>query len=119
MKFLMLVYPDPSAAPTPEEAQKISPAVQEWITEMEGRGIRLIGDMLQPVDAGVTVSVRGGETVVDTGVRPQAETPLSGFNILECADMDEAIRVSAQHAMARFGVIELRPLANFGGGQAH
>jgi hypothetical protein len=41
----------------------------------------------------------------------QLDAPASGFNLLECADLDEAVEVSASHPIARFGVIELRPLA--------
>ncbi len=37
--------------------------------------------------------------------------PASGFNLLDGADVDEAIEVSAKHPIARFGVVELRPLA--------
>jgi hypothetical protein len=39
------------------------------------------------------------------------DAPASGFNILDCANLDEAIEVSAKHPIARFGVIELRPIA--------
>lgn len=38
--------------------------------------------------------------------------PPSGFNLIECADLDEAIEVSPKHPVARYGVIELRPIAN-------
>jgi hypothetical protein len=42
---------------------------------------------------------------------PFAETKeqIAGFDILECADLDEAIEVAAQHPVARFGTIEVRP----------
>jgi hypothetical protein len=34
---------------------------------------------------------------------------IAGFDVLECADLDEAIEVAAKHEMAWHGVIELRP----------
>ncbi len=42
---------------------------------------------------------------------PFAETRewIAGVDILECADLDEAIAVAADHEMARRGRIELRP----------
>jgi len=110
MKFLMLVCRDESIEFTPEDRQNIGPQVQTWVSEMQERGVRLQGDVLAPVDATVTVSVRGGETRVDRGPREEMAAPASGFNLLECADVDEAIEVSAKHPLARFGVIELRPL---------
>lgn len=32
-----------------------------------------------------------------------------GFDLLECADLDEAIQVARTHPMARQGRLELRP----------
>ena len=109
MRFLMLVCRDESIEFTPEDRQDIGPSVQAWVSEMESRGVRLQGEVLAPVDATTTVSVRGGETRVDRGPRVEMPAPASGFNLLDCADIEEAIDVSAKHPIARFGVIELRP----------
>ena len=111
MRFLMLVCRDESIAFTPEDRQNIGPEVGAWVSEMEKRGVRLHGDVLGSVGATVTVSVRGDEIRVDRGPRVEMDAPASGFNLLDCADLDEAIEVSAQHPIARFGVIELRPVA--------
>ena len=42
---------------------------------------------------------------------PFAETKeqIAGYDIIECADLDEAIEVAAKHPVARFGTIEVRP----------
>lgn len=111
MRFLMLVCRDASIEFTPEDRRKIGPEVQAWVSEMEEREVRLQGDVLAPVDATATISVRSGEVRVDRGPRAQMDAPASGFNILNCADLDEAIEVSAKHPIARFGFIELRPIA--------
>ncbi len=31
------------------------------------------------------------------------------FDVIECADMTEAIEVAAKHPVAQFGMIEVRP----------
>lgn len=111
MRFLMLVCQDASIEFTPDDRRKIGPEVQAWVSEMEEREVRLQGDVLAPVDATATISVRSGEVRVDRGPRAQMDAPASGFNILNCADLDEAIEVSAKHPIARFGFIELRPIA--------
>jgi hypothetical protein len=111
VKFLMLVCRDESIAFKPEDRQRIGPEVQAWVSEMEERGVRLQGDVLASVNATATVSVRGGETRVEQGPRVAIDAPASGFNLLDCSDLDEAIEVSAKHPIARFGVIELRPFA--------
>ncbi len=35
-----------------------------------------------------------------------------GYDLLECADLDEAIEVARAHPMARGGRLELRPFAD-------
>jgi hypothetical protein len=35
---------------------------------------------------------------------------IAGFNILECADLDEAIELAAKNPGATFGILELRPI---------
>ena len=109
MKFLMLVCRDESIPFTTED---IGAEVEAWASEMEERGVRLQGAVFAPVSATATVSVRDGETRVDRGPRVEMDVPAAGFNLLECADLDEAIEASAQHPMARFGVLELRPFAD-------
>ena len=111
MKVLMLVCRDESIEFPPEDRQNIGPEVQAWVSEMEQRGVRLQGEVLAPVAATATVSVRGGDVRVEHGPRGEIDAPASGFNIIDCADLDEAIEVSAKHPIARFGVIELRPFA--------
>jgi hypothetical protein len=111
MRFLMLICRDASIALSHEQRAKIGPEVQAWVTEMQERGVRLQGDVLAPVDATTTVSVRAQDVIVENGPRVPTHAPASGFNLIECRDLNEAIEVSAKHPIARFGLIELRPIA--------
>jgi len=77
---------------------------------MQQRGVRLQGDVLADVDQTTNVRVRGGEIGIDNGPRIETTAPATGFNLIECSDLDEAIEVSAKHPIARYGVIELRPI---------
>jgi hypothetical protein len=112
MRFLMLICRDGSIPFRDEDRKSIGPQVQAWVTEMEQRGVRLHGDVRSGVDAATDVQVRGDEIEVYTGPRVQVTAPASGFNLIECADLGEAIEVSAKHPIARYGVIELRPIAD-------
>ncbi len=111
MRFLMMVCRDEAIVFSPEDRGSIGAQVQAWVSEMEQRGVRLHGDVLAPPDATTNVRMRGGEIEVDAGPRAEMTAPPSGFNLLQCADLDEAIEVSAKHPIARYGVIELRPIA--------
>lgn len=57
-----------------------------------------------------TIRVREGELqVADEAVGEQA-LRIAGFNILECADLKEAIEAASKNPGASFGVLELRPI---------
>jgi len=111
MRYLMFVCRDRSIEFNPGDRARIGPDVEAWVAEMERRGVRLQGHTLAPIDDAVTVRVRGGEVVVAGGPLVDASEPISGFNLLECADVDEATEVASKHPIARFGTIELRAYA--------
>lgn len=108
MKYLMFVCRDKSIEFSPQDRARIGPDVEAWVAEMEGRGVRLEGHTLAPAGDAVTVRVRGGEVLVAAGPLVDTNEPISGFNVLDCADAAEATEVASKHPIARFGTIELR-----------
>jgi hypothetical protein len=109
MNYVMLVCVDASVELDPEEVATIGPDTDAWVREMEGRGVRLQGNRLAEVSDATTVRVRGGEVVIADGPFAETKEHIAGFDILECANLDEAIEVAAKHPVARFGTIEVRP----------
>jgi hypothetical protein len=103
MKYLMLVCVD---EPFPPDA-KLDP--DAWVAEMEARGVRLTGNRLRMAADATTVRVRDGETLVTDGPYAETKEQMGGFDIIDCADLDEAIEVASKHPIARYGMIELRP----------
>ena len=95
---------------SPEEAARIGPDTEAWVEEMDRRGVRLQGNQLRPVSDATTVSVRGGEVLIADGPFAETKEQIAGFDLLECASMDEAVQVAAKHPVARYGTIEVRPL---------
>jgi hypothetical protein len=106
MQFLMLVCRDTEPVPPADDV----PDIEEWVTTTTDRGQRIIGDRLREQADARTVRVRRGQLRVTDGPYVETKEVLGGFDLLECADMDEAIRVAAAHPMAYRGVIEIRPL---------
>ncbi len=104
MKYLLLICVD-----EPIEANPADLDVQPWIEETERRGVRLLGDRLRPASDATTVRVRDGEVLVTDGPYVETKEQMGGFDIIECADLDEAIEVASKHPIARFGMIEVRP----------
>ena len=67
-----------------------------------------VGSWTLPETA-ATVRVRDGETLVTDGPFAETKEFVAGFDVLECADLDEAIEVAAKHPSSWFQAIEIRP----------
>jgi hypothetical protein len=106
----MFVCRDPSIELSTEEKELMPGWVTSWVDEMLARGVRLQGDVLGSPDDARTIRVRNGEVRTSLGAFATTREAITGFNVLECRDMHEAIEVSTKHPIARFGAIELRPI---------
>jgi hypothetical protein len=104
MKYMMFVATDPEPDPGQEAGD-----IDTWFADVEGRGKWITGDRLRPGGDARTVRVRSGKLLVTDGPFTGSKECIAGFDILECADMEEAIAIAAKHPMARFGRLELRP----------
>ncbi len=109
MKYMLMICGDESVELSPEETSDMVSSTEAWVEEMGGRGVRVLGDRLRPVSDATTVRVRGGEVLVADGPFAETKEQIAGFDVIECADLDEAIEVAAKHPMSRFGTIEVRP----------
>ena len=105
MKYMMFVCSDSE----PDTDRSPLPDIEEWVTENDAAGRRLQGSALAPVTAATTVRVRNGELLVTDGPFTETKEVIVGFDLLECADLDEAIEVARVHPMARHGRLEIRP----------
>jgi hypothetical protein len=107
MKYLMFVCTDPE----PDTDASHLPDIDDWVAENDATGRRLQGSELAPTTAATTVRVRDGEVLIADGPFAETKEVIVGFDLLECADLDEAIEVARTHPMARIGRLEIRPLA--------
>jgi hypothetical protein len=109
MKYLMIHCLDESAEPDLDDPVEEDPAIEAWAAEVNERGINLGGGQLRPVADAVTIRVRDGEVLVSDGPFAETKEQIAGFNVLECADLDEAVAVASRHPTAQIGTFELRP----------
>lgn len=75
------------------------------------------GAALFPTATATTVRVtggRGGDVVTSDGPYAETKEVLGGFFLLECADLDEALRLAAQIPAAWNGAVEVRPVIPMG-----
>ena len=108
MKYMMFVCTDTE----PETDRSQVPDIHEWVGENDAKGRRVEGSVLAPPATATTVRVRGGELLISDGPFAETKEVIVGFDILECADLDEAIEVARRHPMARGGRVELRAFAD-------
>lgn len=77
------------------------------------------GAALYPTSTATTVRVRGargGEVVLSDGPYAETKEALTGFYLIEAADLDEALRIAADIPAAwGGGAVEVRPVIDFGG----
>jgi|SRR6266851_1117483 len=74
------------------------------------------GHALYPTATATTVQVRGGkggDVITSDGPYAETKEALTGFYLLECADLDEAIAVVAKMPAAWNGTVEVRPVIKF------
>ncbi|TAJ81726.1 MAG: transcription initiation protein [Gallionellaceae bacterium] len=106
MQYLLIICHDDAFAPNEVLFEEIG----TWIAEMEQCGIRLYGNPLRPADSAKTVRVRKGKVRVTNGAFADTEEKMCAYDLIECADMDEAVEAASKHPMAKVATIEVRPV---------
>lgn len=108
MKYMFFICSDGQT--TAEAHDVIQANGQGWVDDVNTRGIRLLGSPLQDPTTAATVRVRNGETLITDGPFTESKEWIAGFDLMECADLDEAVEAAAKHPMSWFHSIEIRPL---------
>lgn len=116
MKYMALIYSAPRPEPDPEPGTpEFSAMMQPWI-ELDARlkkdGVFVAGDALLPVETATSLRLRDGKTETMDGPFAETKEQLGGYYILDCTDLDEALRYAAMIPVAEFGTIEVRPVMN-------
>jgi hypothetical protein len=103
----------PESAPHPAtDGNEAEPCWMPWAREMQARGVLLVGgSQLQPTSTATTVRNSGDEVLVADGPFAETKEQILGYDVIECADLDEAIYAASRHPVAlNGGVVEVRPV---------
>jgi hypothetical protein len=108
--YMLLLY-----APEVDEAGEAERWAEMplWLELTEGlreAGLLVANAPLHPVASATTVRVRGGETEITDGPFAVTKEILAGYYILNCRDLDEALKHAARLPTARYGSVEVRPI---------
>ena len=108
MKFLMLVSLDPELDESDEDLTGTL-EIEDWVAKYDAAGVRREGNQVRMAEDATSVTRRNGKLLVTDGPYAESREWIVGFDVLECADLDAAIKVASEHPMAVGGRLELRP----------
>ncbi len=117
-QYAALIYeqgdPDWSTLDTPDKQQTMAEYGAFGAT---AAAVLRGGAALYPTTTATTVQVKGGkggDVVTSDGPFAESKEVLTGFYLIECADLEEAVRWAAQIPAAWKGKVEVRPVLHFG-----
>lgn len=110
MRYLALIYDDENVVWSDEEMDKEMRAYYAYDAEVKRAGVSELGEALQPTTTATTVRVRDDETLTTDGPFAESKEQLGGYYLLECANLDEAVKWVAKIPGAKHGSIEVRPI---------
>lgn len=112
MKFLLLVYVDPElvgALPAPKYDAEMRSCL-EHADDLQRDGCLIESQQLEHASTAKSVRIRNGRQAVHDGPFTETKELLGGFNLIEAADIDEAVRIAASFPWVNVGCIEVRPV---------
>jgi hypothetical protein len=112
MRYMLLVCGQEEAEHPAAGHDADEPCWAPWARELQARGVLLVeGSQLQSVSTATTVRNAGDEVLVSDGPFAETKEQILGYDVIECADLDEAIYAASRHpATLKGGVVEVRPI---------
>jgi hypothetical protein len=109
-QYMLLVYEEEVEPAEQAEREKVTPMLVELHASLREAGLLVGVHRLHTTQSATSVRVRDGETEITDGPFAVTKEVLAGYYILDCADLDEALRQAARLPMAPWATIEVRPI---------
>jgi hypothetical protein len=111
-RYMMLIYVPSGPMPesTPEEAAAQHAQWDAYTESLRDAGVWMAGDQLADLDTATTVRERGGELQITDGPFAETKEWLAGFYMIDCPDLDTALKHAARIPSATYGSTEVRPI---------
>jgi hypothetical protein len=116
MQYLLIIFDDPEELDRMSAADqtRIVPAYRAFTESLVKSGKFRAGDALGPVSTATTIRLRNGKRLITDGPFAETREQLTGYYLVDARDLDEAIAIAERVPSARFGAVEVRPVARFG-----
>jgi hypothetical protein len=117
-KYAALIYSpaETEGMGTPEDWARVMAEYNEFGEAAGAAGVIVGGEALHDTKTATTITVKGGkggDVLTTDGPFAETKEVLGGFYLLECADLDEAIKWASQIPGAWHGRVEVRPCLEF------
>ncbi len=109
-QYMLMVYQEEVDAAEQAEREQVTPLLLELHASLREAGLLVGVQRLRSTESATSVRVRDGETEITDGPFAVTKEILAGYYILDCADLDEALKHAARLPMARWATIEVRPV---------
>jgi hypothetical protein len=112
-QYLLLLYAPEVSEEEQAEREREFPLWLELNDSLREAGLLEGANRLHPVSSATTVRVRDRETEITDGPFAATKEMLIGYYLLDCGDLDEALRQAPRIPLARYGSVEVRPVMDY------
>jgi hypothetical protein len=109
-QYMLLVYEEEVDPAEQAEREQVTPMLVELHAGLREAGLLVGVQRLRSTESATSVRVRDGQTEITDGPFAVTKEVLAGYYVLECADLDEALKQAARLPMAPWATIEVRPV---------
>jgi hypothetical protein len=109
-QYMLLIYEQEVDEAERAARREQLPLFVELHRSLRDAGLLKSVRALRSVESATSVRVRGGETEIVDGPYAVTKEMLAGFYFVECADLDEALKIAQRIPAAAWATIEVRPV---------
>jgi hypothetical protein len=109
-QYMLLVYQQEVDPAEQAEREAELPMLLEFHRSLREAGLLVGVGRLRTTESATSVRVRDGGTEITDGPFAVTKEVLVGYYILECADLDEALKQAERFPDAPHGTVEVRPV---------
>ena len=95
--------------PEPEVMQQMFAQVEAFNEQLRQSGAWVFAGGLHPKESATTIRYKEGQTLVTDGPYAETKEQLGGFWVVQAEDLDAALELARQGAVACQGDVEVRP----------
>lgn len=114
MQYLCLIYQRDEIMRSldPADREALICASRAYVDELRQSGHFVAANALEPIDAAMSLRVRGNSAYITDGPYIATSDHVGGYLLIEARDLNDAIRIATRFPLGQRGGIEVRPVTN-------